>query len=68
MRISKHIIAKSKIELLFYSRYRRHWRKEKALTRGGLGFKGTKKSAEVIVVVATSRNKRYGGLTGIMKD
>ncbi len=42
-----------RIPKAFYSRYRRHWMKEKAITRGGLElgsvFLNVKKSAEVIL-------------------
>jgi hypothetical protein len=68
-RISKHIIAKSQISKTLYSRYRKNRRKEDALTGGYLGldsvFLYTKKSAEVIVVAATSRHRKdkSGSLT-----
>jgi hypothetical protein len=45
------------------SRYRRHWRKGKALTRGGLDsfLEVIEKSAEAIVAVETSHHKEMEG-------
>ena len=58
MRISKHIIVTSKMIISFYSRSGRDWKKEYALTWGGLPDHEMDKEKSAEAIVATGNEPR----------